>query len=258
MFVNVNHRIPENSNGSTRWINNIIYNWGFYANAWLGAEIIDDINNKFIKGNLNANAQTYPIHFTTNSPEMSGAPSVYVSGNIFGNAGASAVNSDQYGSLVNQITGENGNETGPIPSSWERSGPMDASNAFPIVPDPADNLDSILLGTIGNSQHLDCNGNWVSHRDAADTRIVQQYQNGGSGGFWPNGVTFTGQSSFPQPTGNWQDNPVTNFTACTESLHDGIPDSWKAAKGLSTTDGTVHNTVAPNGYTWLENYINGN
>ena len=258
MFVNVNHRIPENSNGSTRWINNIIYNWGFYANAWLGAENIDDINNKFITGNLNANAQAYPIHFTTNSPEMSGAPSAYVSGNIFGGPGASAVNSDQYGSLVNQITGENGNETGPIPSGWERSGPMEASNGFPIVPDPADKLDAILLGTIGNSQHLDCSGNWVSHRDAADARIVRQYENGGSGGFWPNGVTFTGQASFPQPTGNWQDNPVTNFTACTESLHDGIPDSWKAAKGLSTTDGTVHKTVAPNGYTWLENYINGN
>jgi len=258
MFVNVNHRIPENSNGSTRWVNNIIYNWGFYANAWLGAEMIDDVNNKFIQGNLNGGAQAHPIHFTTNSPEMSGAPSVYVSGNIFGGAGTNSVNSDQYGSLVAQITGENGDETGPIPGSWQRSGPMDASNAFPIVPDPADELDSILLGTIGNSQHLDCSGNWVSHRDAADSRIVQQYQNGGSGGFWPNGVTFTGQASFPQPNSNWQDNPVTNFTACTESLHDGIPDQWKAAKGLSTTDATLHQKVAPNGYTWLENYINGN
>ena len=258
MFVNVDHRIPENSNGSTRWINNIIYNWGYYANEWLGAEIIDDINNKFIQGNLNGGAQAHPIHFTTNSPEMSGAPSAYVSGNIFGGVGSNSVNSDQYGSLVAEITGENGDETGAIPSSWQRSGPMAASNGFPIVPDPADDLDSILTPTIGNSQHVDCSGNWVSHRDAADTRIVQQYQNGGNGGFWPNGVTFTGQSSFPQPTGNWKDNPVTNFTACTESLHDGIPDSWKAAKGLSTTDGSVYKTVAPNGYTWLENYINGN
>src|SRR5580693_1965728 len=258
MFVNVNHRIPENSNSSSRWINNIVYNWGFYANEWLGAEIIDDINNKFITGNLNVNAQAHPIHFTTNSPEMSGAPSVYVAGNIFGGVGANSVNSDQFGSLVAEITGENGDETGAIPSSWERSSPMAASNSFPIVPDPADNLDSILLGTIGNSQHVDCSGNWVSHRDAADTRIVQQYQNGGNGGFWPNGVTFTGQTSFPTPTANWKDNPVTNFTACTESLHDGIPDSWKAAQGLSTTDTSLYKKVAPNGYTYLENYINGN
>jgi hypothetical protein len=164
---------------------------------------------------------------------------------------------DQYGSLVANITGENGDETGPIPGSWERSGPMDASNSFPIVPDPADNLDNVLLGTVGNSQHVDCNGNWVSHRDSADLRIISQYQNGGDGGFWPNGVTYTGSSSFPSPTSNWQDHPVTNFTACQESLHDGIPDQWKASKGLSTTDPNLYKTVAPNGYTWLENYLNG-
>jgi pectate lyase len=257
MFVNVDHRIPENSNGSTRWINNIVYNWSFYANEWLGAEIIDDINNKFVKGNLNGQAQAHPIHFTTNSPEMSGAPSVYVSGNIFGAAGANTVASDQYGTLVSQITGENGDETGPIPSSWERSGSMAASNAFPIVSDAAENLDSLMLGTVGNSQHVDCSGNWVSHRDAADQRIVAQYQNGGSGGFWPNGVTYTGLSTFPTPTSGWQDNPITNFSACQESLHDGIPDQWKTLKGLSTTDANLYKRTASNGYTYLENYLNG-
>jgi hypothetical protein len=257
MFVNVDHRIPENSNGSTRWINNIVYNWSYYANEWLGAEIIDDINNKFVKGNLNGQAQAHPIHFTTNSPEMSGAPSVYVSGNIFGAAGANTVASDQYGTLVSQITGENGDETGPIPSSWERSGSMAASNAFPIVSDAADNLDSLMLGTVGNSQHVDCSGNWVSHRDAADQRIVAQYQNGGSGGFWPNGVTYTGLSTFPAATANWQDHPITNFTACQESQHDGIPDQWKTLKGLSTTDANLYKRTAPNGYTYLENYLNG-
>jgi hypothetical protein len=257
MFVNVDHRIPENSNGSTRWINNIVYNWSYYANEWLGAEIIDDINNKFVKGNLNPSAQAHPIHFTTNSAEMSGAPSVYVAGNIFGAAGSTTVASDQYATLVAEITGENGNETGPIPSSWERSGGMEASNAFPIAPDQAENLDAVLLGTVGNSQHVDCNGSWAAHRDAADQRIVTQYQNGGSGGFWPNGVTYTGLSTFPTPTSGWQDNPITNFTVCQESLHDGIPDQWKTLNGLSTTDASLHNRTAPNGYTYLENYLNG-
>jgi hypothetical protein len=259
MFVNVGHRIPENSNFSTRWVNNIVYNWNYYANEWLGAESIDDINNKFITGNMNASAQAHPIHFTTNSPEMSGNPSVYVSGNIFGPPGTNAVNSDQYGDLVSEITGENGDETGPIPGSWQRGGPMDASNSFPIVPDPAANLDAIMLSTVGNSQHLDCSGNWVSHRDSADQRIVSQYQNGGSGGFWPNGVTFSGLAltAANAPTSNWQDQPVTGFTVCQESMHDGIPDQWKTLKGLSTTDPNLYKATAPNGYTWLENYLSG-
>ena len=42
-----------------------------------------------------------------------------------------------------------------------------------------------------------------------------------------------------------------------QSLHDGIPDRWKEANGLSVSNATVANQVAPNGYTYLENYLNG-
>jgi len=183
-----------------------------------------------------------------------------VAGNIFGGPGTNTIASDQYGTLVAQVTGENGDEMGPIPASWERAAPM-PSTMFPIVADPAANLDAILFGgptPVGNSAHLDCNGNWVNHQDAADKRIIAQYKTGGSGGFWPNGVTFTGLSTFPAPSSGWRDNPVTNFTACTELLHDGIPDQWKAAKGLSTTDPNLHKSLSPTGYTWLETYLNGN
>jgi len=127
------------------------------------------------------------------------------------------------------------------------------------VPDPAANLDAILLPTIGNSQHLDCNGNWVNHRDAADTRILAQYQSGGSGGYWPNAVTFTGQATIPQPTADWQDAPVVNGTPCVESLHDGIPDQWKKNNNLSTTDKNLYKKIdKKNGYTYLEEYLAGN
>jgi hypothetical protein len=46
-------------------------------------------------------------------------------------------------------------------------------------------------------------------------------------------------------------------TACTSSLHDGIADQWKSKYGLSTTDATLYKTKALNGYTYLENYLNG-
>ena len=171
LLVNVDHRIPEIGNKSTRWVNNIVYNWGTYAMQELGAMTLDIINNKYIKGNLNANAQAHPTHWTSNGPEISGNPSGYMSGNIFGNAGDNTVNADQWGELAVTISGESAQteDGGPVPSSWQRNSAMPASNNFPIVPDPATQLDSILLPTIGNSQHLDCNGNWVSHRDAADT-----------------------------------------------------------------------------------------
>jgi hypothetical protein len=256
LFANIDHRIPENDNASNAWDSNIVFNWSFYANEWLGASTVDVANNKFVPGNLNATAQIYPIHFSGNaSTELpNGTPSDYVSGNIC--QGDSSPAEDQWGRCTQMINGENGSETGPVPAAWQRSTPD--TRTFPITADAATTLDALLLPTVGNSQHLDCNGNWVSHRDAADTRIINQYQNGGSGGFWPNGLTVAGPASIPSPTGNWQDNPITaGFTACTESLHDGIPDQWKTLKGLSTTDTNLYNETAPNGYTWLENYLNG-
>jgi hypothetical protein len=253
MFANMSHRIPESTNYSTRWINNIVYNWQYYASEWLGAMHVDEIGNKYVAGNLNPAAQKHEIHFTTNSPPLPGNPSVYLSGNIGPNQ--SDPSGNQY-NLAAQISGENGNEQGAIPSSWIRTAPM-AGTPIPIAADSVSNLDSVLLPTIGNSQHLDCSGNWVSHRDNADTRVINQYKNKGSGGFWPNGITDAGATSVPTPSSGWTDQPVTNFSACTESQHDGIPDAWKSARGLSTTDPNLHSEMAPNGYTWLENYMNG-
>jgi pectate lyase len=253
LFADISHRIPESTNHSTRFVNNIIFNWNFYASEWLGAMVVDEIGNKYVAGNLNFQAaQKHEIHFTTKSPPLPGNPSAYLSGNIGPNL--SDPSGNQY-LMASGIDGENGDETGAVPSSWIRSSPMSAP-AFPISADPVGKLDDVLLPTVGNSQHLDCNGKWVSHRDAADARIVNQYKTGGPGGYWPNGL-IAGVSSIPKPTSAWVDQPVTNFSACTESLHDGIPDQWKVNQGLSTTDPNLHKTTAPNGYTYLENYMNG-
>jgi hypothetical protein len=253
LFADISHRIPESTNHSTRFVNNVIFNWNFYASEWLGAMVVDEIGNKYVAGNLNFQAaQKHEIHFTTKSPPLPGNPSAYLSGNIGPNL--SDPSGNQY-LMASAIDGENGDETGAIPSSWIRSSPMPAP-AFPISADPVGNLDNVLLPTVGNSQHIDCNGKWVNHRDAADARIVNQYKTRGPGGYWPNGLT-AGVSSVPKPASAWTDQPVTDFSECTESLHDGIPDQWKVNHGLSTTDPNLHKATAPNGYTYLENYMNG-
>jgi pectate lyase len=254
MFVNISHRIPETDNRSVRWVNNLTFNWAFYAFAGLGGEALDIVGNKWVRGNLNASSQAHEIHVTENSPEVLGNPSVFVSGNLGPNQ--SDPNGDQY-LMVSHISGENGRENGPIPDSWKRTAPLPATN-FPIIADPAASLDAILPPTVGNSQHLDCNGAWVNHRDDADTRIIEQYQSKGPGGFWPNGITVTGKAALPlpAPAPEWQDRPVVNGATCAESLHDGIPDQWKKLQGLSTTKRELYKSVAPDGYTVLEHYLN--
>jgi hypothetical protein len=108
----------------------------------------------------------------------------------------------------------------------------------------------VLLPTVGNSQHLDCLGNWVSNRDSQDARVIAQYQAHGHGGPWE-GPKYTGPHFPGAPV-------ITAGTPCVESMHDGIPDQWKQSKGLSTSDKNLYKKLAPSGYTWLETYLNGN
>jgi pectate lyase len=247
MFANTGHRLPLFNCKSGRWENNLVYNWDDFAGLWQGAGTPDIIGNKYVKGNLNVGdngGHAHPFEFTSVqstddvSQSMEGAPSIYISGNI--GPGQSNPSGDQT-ELTGEVPGEGLSESGAVPSGWYRSSQLQAEE-FPITADSASNLDNVLLPTVGNSQHLDCSGNFVSNRDVEDTRVVTQYMNGGSGNF------FTGQ--FSQPA-------ISAGSACTESLHDGIPDQWKQLKGLSTTDSTLYKTTAPNGYTYLENYLNG-
>jgi hypothetical protein len=246
MFVNIGHRLPLYNTKSGRWVNNIVFNWDFYALLAQGGVKIDIINNKYVAGNLNATNDTHEFDFnnsqSSDDPEasMPGPPSAYISGNV------GPHQSDPSGDQTKMTSqGNEGGDTGSaVPSSWFRSSPMSAQ-AIPIVADSESNLDSVMLPTVGNSQRIDCNGNWVNRRDSVDVRIITQYQNNTSGGYFT-----TADSTHSNPS-------VAAGTACAETLHDGIPDQWKSAQGLSTTDSNLYKTLAPSGYTYLENYLNG-
>jgi len=206
-----------------------------------GGVKMDIIGNRYIPANLNSGNTNHEFDFNnsqnSDDPDGSnpGPPSIYVSGNI------GPHQSDPGGNQVLMTSqGDEGGDNGKsVPSGWFRSSPM-GGETFPIEADDEGDLDSIMLATLGNSRGVDCTGNWINRRDSNDSRIISQYQNRGNGTF------FTSAS---QPS-------VAGGTACTESLHDGIPDQWKASQGLSTTDPSLHNQIAPNGYTYLENYMN--
>jgi hypothetical protein len=246
-FINIGHRVPLNELDDWRWVSNIQYNWDYFASNQSGSHS-DFIDNLWVAGNMNAGAiDKHPVNATLGNGsgsgnclsncDLAGTPSIYMSGNVGPQGTDYQLSAEEAG---NDPEGFPEVAT-PIRSSWQRSTPLPAEQ-FPIIPDSANSLDSVLLDTVGNSQHLDCSGNLVSNRDSQDARVIAQYQARGPGGF------FTGQFAAPA---------ISAGTACVESLHDGIPDQWKTLKGLSTTDPNLHKTVAPNGYTYLENYLNG-
>jgi len=239
---NASHRLPETAQKSMRWVNNIVYNWSFYASATLGAQASDFIGNLYKAGPLNHEAQKYELHFSDiGSPWDSGAPSVY----LLGNKGPNQQNplGDQW-VMANKITGENGKEISPVPQNWRRPIPLPAEE-FPITADDANNLENVLFPTVGDSQRLDCDGNWVSKRDAVDSRLIAEYKAGK--GILPRSEQAVG--GFPA---------IDPGKACVDTDHDGIPDAWEIAHKLNPKNPADAGKIGADGITNLERYLNGN
>jgi pectate lyase len=256
-FANTGHRLPLVDIGSMRWVNNIVFNWDYYAALTFGGAKMDYIGNKYVPGNLNSGNSNHEFDADGQNNDPSdasdnciggnpcdnpGPPSLYLANNLgTHNSSVTTVPNDGGQKAMTSQGWEGGDRGGDIPNSWFRSSPLQ-SETFPINADSVSDLENVMLNIVGNSQHLDCSGNFVGNRDSQDARVINQYKSGGSGNF------FTGQFSAPSVAGG---------SACTESLHDGIPDQWKQLNGLSTSDSTLYKQTAPNGYTYLENYLNG-
>ncbi len=90
-------------------------------------------------------------------------------------------------------------------------------------------------------------------RDASDARVAMEAENGTA--------TYTGSKTLKAglidtPSDgdgycNYQSSPAPKDTD-----RDGIPDDWEFSHDLSHTDASDANEYAPDGYTWLEHYLN--
>jgi hypothetical protein len=83
-------------------------------------------------------------------------------------------------------------------------------------------------------------------RDTIDRRIINDV------------INQTGHSidsTSHQPEGGWP--LLSSLPAPTDTDHDGMPDDWELANSLNPGDASDRNLIAENGYTMLENYLNG-
>jgi hypothetical protein len=165
--------------------------------------------------------------------------------------------------MAYQVSGEGGIEIPQaVPTGWRRSSPLMSSTTWdgangviqsntgiPItvttLTGTGSNLWSLISGTVGASRSLDCSGNWLSNRDAADARTIAYY---GTGGPSSQPTDESGYGGFPT---------LAAGTPCTDSDHDGIPDAYEIAHGLNPNDASDAQRTQPDGYTNLEHYLNG-
>ncbi|MFA7564907.1 MAG: FlgD immunoglobulin-like domain containing protein [Candidatus Neomarinimicrobiota bacterium] len=83
-------------------------------------------------------------------------------------------------------------------------------------------------------------------RDTIDRRIIQDVIN-------TTGHSIANTSS--QPEGGWP--LLSSLPAPADTDHDGMPDDWEIAHSLNPADTADCNLLDENGYTRLENYLNG-
>lgn len=244
-FANSSYRNPLIKNKSFRLVNNIIYNWSLFATQIGGGVNADIIGNLYKPGPLYqpaANRREYEIqvYTTPNNSTPLGSPSIYVAGNI--GPHNSNPGNDNWG-MVREVTAEGNPEIGPLAATYRRNSPLPALQT-PIAANLATELESLMFPTIGASQRLDCLGNWVTNRDAVDSRIIQEYQS--NRGIVPNSENDVG--GYPA---------IASGTPCSDIDHDGMPDQWEDANGLNKNDPSDGPRVGPDGYTNVEKYLNG-
>jgi pectate lyase len=242
LLMNVSHRNPLWKHKSGRWVNNIIYNWAFRATQLGGGIWADLIGNLYKPGPLTPTriheVDVYQ-HYAGNTTTADGDPSIYIASNQGPSSGPVADNWN----MVFEAAKENGKEIGQLPLHFRRSSPLPAAGVAILV-NRVTELEDLMLPTVGASQRLDCNGTWVTNRDSVDLRLIKEYGEGK--GIVPKTEDEVG--GFPV---------IAPSAPCTDSDHDGIPDVWETAHGLNPNDASDGALVAANGFTNLENYLNG-
>jgi pectate lyase len=263
------HRNPLHTIKTGKIVNNVIYNWNYYATRVKGYK--DMIGNYYKPGPMTGG--TAPSHeiqaWTTNDGnDTTFAPSLYVAGNA-GPHNAYNASTDNWSTLTalssNQSAGE---ASSPLSGAYQRNTPICAAgqtlNCTSVGnPGPAITVHSaseiaaangaLLPATtseakpgVGASSKLNdntCDGSWVANRDSVDNRLIAEFLNG------------TGPSSHITAPGAFTS--VASGVPCADSGHDGMTDIWETAHGLTPGDPANSTKVAPNGYTYLENYLNG-
>jgi pectate lyase len=109
-----------------------------------------------------------------------------------------------------------------------------------------------VLKSAGASRGLKCDGSWYERRDPVDERILESVVTNTRG---HNVSTETGYINLPSDVGGWPD--LDSGAPCPDADHDGMPDEWEKARGLNPNQDDSAGDRDGDGYTNIEEFING-
>lgn len=167
----------------------------------------------------------------------------YVSGNYHSTMRTSGSQDEDTLVYTNDRTIEGSDTTGSplahlVVSKWPAPAVTEYSAFNTLLP--------TILPTVGNSQRVDCAGSWINKRDAIDEVIINDIQNG-TGAIIDN-IVDSYYGGFVT---------ISSGSACTDTDGDGMPDTFELTFGFDPETPDDSDDEDENGYTNIEEYING-
>ena len=221
IWANAHNRQPL-CKASTVFINNVVYDYAaaYTTGDTAAAHYHDIINNYFITGPSSTAPQDDFF-------QVNGYPQyLYFTGNL--------MDSDRNGLL-------GGNMTSPSPDNNGRTGTILTAPWSPVTP-------TIPTYPTVTAFHVDVSTAGDLPRDPLDAQVVGQVMSLGTAGAIITSPSATGLANGGYGT-------IDGGTALVDSDQDGMPDVWETATGSNPLVAD-NNTVAADGYTLLEHYLN--
>ncbi|MGG9972065.1 T9SS type A sorting domain-containing protein [Ferruginibacter sp. SUN002] len=225
--------------------NNVIYNWQDYnVNGGEGGNY--NVVNNYYKFGPSTSTTAARKFMIINPGKSSTLPygKYYLTGNYVEGSTANT-NSNWLGALMDGASGATNIAAAKAAAT--------ATVAFPWLAIPDESAADAYTRVLKNA------GCVLPNRDTLDARIVNDVINGTGKiidvqGGYPAHSTNT-PAGFAATLNAWP--TLASAPAPTDSDKDGMPDEWEQQRGLNSNNATDRNGYHSNGYTNIENWLNG-
>jgi len=206
--------------------NNTIFNWGF--NSSYGGELGQQnmINNYYKAGPATKKTSLNRIVEPFDS-----LGKWYIHGNYM--KGSRKISSDNW--------------AGGVQGDFAQADGIRSETPFPFSPVKTTSAKKAYKTVLKNA------GATLPRRDSYDERIIREVMTG-TCAYGDSYGPHTGIIDSQNNTPGWPE--LRTYNIVTDGDKDGMSDSWEKTRGLNPDDPEDRNTIAPSGYTMLEEYIN--
>lgn len=237
LWAHNSHRNPRLQEAKRiQLVNNVVYNWRGNVGGLERGPSIDIDANYFKSGPWGVHRQDRFFHHDTIGP----LASIYAVGNI-----ADPYQMDPDASQRTFVKYYDGGP--PIPASAYVATPQSVPD-IGVTRQSASEAYETVLREVGANARVNCRGEWQTARDDLDLLFVEQVRQ-------RSGPATDDENDEPADYGGLPE--LQAGAPCSDEDNDGLPDAFEQRYGLDTTSDDASADSDGDGYTNIEEYVNG-